>query len=276
VIIKKVNQITQAKAWVKENDEHDDKECVGCFKGAALFSFILLLIPLAITLFIYKPFVELELKDGYCMDTKTLSSYNAKGSSGKSAAMYYETTIYDKINGTLIGESQGCYGTFSNSYFISAGITSDITKTYPYREFNGYIPSWLCSYISIESDFWDDIEGKSLTEVDDMLWIDEWYECKYEDIEKLYEHGEKDYMSVIPSYSSSYESIDKTDHYQASIAFSAIFGIIPAIFIILLLLTCIIEFGKLLGKCVKNTCSSTLNVMGLQVTSIEDQTSDKI
>lgn len=190
----------------------------------------------------YYPYTQLEIKNGYCTNMKTKLWLT----DGWDAAYFYTTDIYNEINGTLIGEGNGGIGQQSNSYVISAGILSRVTDNYPYESYKGNIPSWLSSYITGSSPFWDILDNSDTNEeVDDALWTETWVECEYSSLEfikqkpwnikKVAQSGDYEYMTNIEIYNNSFKKINETDHFGATVGFLLIFTIMLLISLVFLL-----------------------------------------
>lgn len=178
----------------------------------------------------YYPYTQLEIKNGYCTNMKTKLWLTNEWD----GAYFYTTDIYNEINGTFIGEGNGGTGQESNSYVISAGIFSRVTDNYPYESYKGNIPSWLSSYITGASPFWDILRGYNTKEkVDEVLWPDTWVECEYSSLEfikqmpwntkTVAQSGDYKYMTNIKIYDSSFKNIKNTDHFCATVGFLLIF-----------------------------------------------------
>lgn len=85
-------------------------------------SWFILIVLILIYFLDYYPFTKVEFKNGYCTNTQT-NIYRVYKQNGKMIGIYYyDTKIYDEIDGTYIGSAQGCYGTTKNSYARSAGM----------------------------------------------------------------------------------------------------------------------------------------------------------
>ena len=203
----------------------------------SIFFSLLSMIPVLIYCLDYKPYTEIELSSGYCTNM-TAISYRKEDTEDIVYIIYhYSADIYDSINGTFIGKSSGCMGTFSCSYIESAGEKCWATGLYPYESTkDNELPSWLCSYVDNTFTIkWKLIEDSVMYD-DSIAWPNKWEPCKYGSLDPVKQkpynvksiaqapNGVK-YMNVINIY-GTYTQIKNTDHYYATLTFIGLLSFI--------------------------------------------------
>jgi hypothetical protein len=198
----------------------------------------------------YYPLTNISMKNGYCTNmVKTdVATHTTNGKWTikhiTQGIYYYDAKIYDSINGTYIGNGNGCYGTFENSYMVSAGISSKVTNVYPYEGYNDNVPAWLCSFTSEDSSLWPLV-------LDDVnVWNVTWTPCQYGSLkdarkepwshDKVANVGNNDWLVTTSEYGGNHKPLNETDHYYVTVVFLALFSIILTIVILdVLLFKCI-------------------------------------
>ena len=194
-----------------------------------IFFTVLTLIPVLIYCLDYKPYTKIELSNGYCTSMAAISYHKYSGKY-EDIIYHYSADIYDSINGTFIGKSSGCMGTYSCSYIESVGTECSATGLYPYESVkDNELPSWLCSYVDSSSTIsWNIIED-SATYDDNIAWSNKWEPCKYGSLDSIKQKPYNvksiaqapngvEYMNVINIY-GTYMAIKNTDHYYTTLVF---------------------------------------------------------
>jgi len=202
------------------------------------FTLLLLIvssIPHLIYFLDYYPYTKLELSTGYCTNNKITLVKNR-------GYIFYDSDIYDEINGTFIGKSNGCSGTEKNSYKLSVVDTNSF-REYPYESHIGNIPTWLCSFEDSYSPLWLFLDTIGLTyeDINEYIFEDDWVECQYSsldyvkqspwNVDSVANSGNYDYMSVINIFDSSYQNVKDTTHYNVLFVFMIL---IPSLSLIIL------------------------------------------
>ena len=206
-----------------------------------IVTFVVFIITLLIYFLDYYPFTQISFNNAYCTNMKT-NVYLTRASDQDHDTMgiyYYESDIYDEINGTFIGKGNGGYGTFENCYLVSAGISSDLTYRYPYSTYKGNIPAWLCSHVNHGSSLWSLEDTNDFDMINQIIWPNKWEQCKYSSIEHIKKSpwnvpsvaqaGDYDYLTNIDIYGSTFSNLNDTDHGRAAIGFMALFGLVLCI-----------------------------------------------
>lgn len=190
-----------------------------------------MLIPSLIFWLDYYPLSNITYHKGYCTNMQNVMYLD-------NSIIYYNTDIYDAINGTYVGYGNGGFGTDDNSYIANAGKVSGDTHVFPYSGYQNNIPAWLCSYAISGSQLWKTLnnnnndDDKSLVTA---IWGDEtWIPCKYAslknaqkspwNIKKVARVRNNDWLAVTSVYDSTYTPLNETDHYITAIVFMAILG----------------------------------------------------
>jgi len=180
----------------------------------------------------YYPYLGIELNDGYC-NNSNVTLFRTKG------YIFYETKIYDEINGTFIGNSSGCIGTYKNSYKLSPTNTNSFDSR-PYNSDSGNLPTWLCSFEDDNSQLWEIFETENLTnqDINEYIFGDNWNECKYSSLHSIKHnkwHNLKlsnyDYISSINIFGGGYKSIKYSKHYKKMITIICISSL-PLFFVL--------------------------------------------
>lgn len=227
--------ISSDTVFSDKTNNNNNKNDICCL--VTFFSFFMLTatsIPFLIYFLDYYPYTTLELKSGYCKNNKITSFMD-------SSYIFYNSEIYDEINGTFIGNSNGCTGISINSYNLPALGFNSFDRL-PYDSVDGNIPTWLCSFEDKTSKVWDILNDISYENINEYIFNDEWIKCQYSsldyikqspwNIEYVARSGNYDYMSVINIYNSEYYNIKETTHCEAAFVFMFV---IPLLFIITIL-----------------------------------------
>ncbi len=233
------NKLNTKSEYQLKIEEREMQSTRGALCIYSVISFLGVFVTVLIFTLDYYPLTQITMHNGYCTNMVE-SVYSVKTHKDTNTGIYYYyADVYDDINGTYIGRTNGCYGTEDNSYIVSAGIWSDNTDRYPYSGFKGNIPAWLCSHLDEGSELWKNILDE---ETDDASWTPwansdtTWTACKYGSLKDAQKSpwnvqgvanvGNNDWMSVIPLYGSTYTSLNNTDHYYTTLVFLTLFGVI--------------------------------------------------